>query len=280
MREADDPGARYARYMEAGRRWERSGSPDAAMLYFERAVDAARALPQPDPRMAEARFELGDALRRQARCEEADAALRQALGDADALPEPRPDLRARILDALGYCQLVAGDAEAAVGTLTAALQIRVEQLDPEDAATAETLVNLGEAHHRIGDDENALGRLVEAAYVYRSLGPDYLVRLATVHDNMGRICRDLGRYDDAERLHKRAIALASRVQEQDNPNVAIFQRSLANLYVLTGRDAEAEALFRESLATLMRTLGSEHYETKATRVMLERNFPEAAETEP
>ena len=57
------------------------------------------------------------------------------------------------------------------------------------------LVNLAEAHHRIGEDERALDLLVEAAYIYGSLGSEYLIRLATVHDNMGRICRDLDRYD-------------------------------------------------------------------------------------
>jgi tetratricopeptide (TPR) repeat protein len=92
---------------------------------------------------------------------------------------------------------------------------------------------------------------------------------------MGRIYRDLARYQEAEKLTRRAIELAQRVQEQDNPNVAIFQRSLANLYLVSGREAEAETLYRESLATLEKTLGAEHYETQATRTMLERSFPEA-----
>ena len=42
-------------------------------------------------------------------------------------------------------------------------------------------------------------------------------------------------------------------------------------------DAEAELLYRDSLAILERTLGSEHSETKASRTMLERNFPEEPE---
>jgi tetratricopeptide (TPR) repeat protein len=275
----EDPSVIYQRYMDAGQRWERTGSPDAATLYYERAVEVARTLPQPDVRLARARFELGDSLRRQARLEEAETALRQALDDLGALPEPEPDLRARILDGIGYCQLAMGNADAATRTLAGALQIRVEQLDAWDAATAETMVNLAEAHHRVGDDETALTLLVEAGFVYQGLGPDYLIRMATVHDNMGRICRELGRHADSERLHKRAISLASRVQEENNPNIAIFQRNLANLYVVTGNEEEAEALYRKSLATLERTVGPDHYETRATRSMLERNFPEDPEAE-
>lgn len=269
-----DADARFERYLQAGQRWERSGSPDAAALYFGRAVEVAKGLPQPDVRLARAHFELGDALRRHGRLEEASQELRAALAALAPLREQHPDLEARILDALGYCQLASGDAERAVGTLSRSLQIRVEQLDSQDPATAETLVNLAEAEHRVGRDEQALALLVEAAYLYRDLGPDYLIRLATVHDNMGRIARGLGRYEESERLHRRAIQLARRVQEEDNPNAAIFQRNLANLYLETGQDAEAEALYRESLETLERTVGSEHYETKATRTMLERSFPD------
>ena len=264
--------------MEAGHRWERSGSPDAAALYFERAISVAGSMPQPDVRLARARFELGDALRRQARFEEALAELRAAREALEPLREQHPDLHARILDAIGYCQLASGDAEAATGTLTLALKLRVEQLDPADVATAETLVNLAEAHHRIGEDERALDLLVEATYIYTTLGQKYGIRLATVHDSMGRIYRGLGRFEESERLHRRAIELARRVQEQDNPNVAIFERSLANLYMMTGNEAEAELLYRDSLAILERTLGSEHYETKASRTILERNFPEEPES--
>jgi tetratricopeptide (TPR) repeat protein len=273
-----DADASFDRYMEAGHRWERSGSPDAAALHFERAVSVARSMPQPDVRLAEARFELGDALRRQARFEDAQRELRESLDALEPLREQHPDLHARILDAIGYCQLASGDADAAAGTLALSLKLRVEQLDPEDAATAETLVNLAEAHHRIGEDEQALDLLVEATYIYTSLGEDYRIRLATVHDNMGRIYRGLGRFEESERLHRRAIELARRVREQDNPNVAIFERSLANLYMLTGHEAEAEVLYRDSLAILQRTLGSEHYETQASRTMLERNFPDEPES--
>jgi len=273
----DDAGAAYERYMEAGRRWERSGSPDAAALYFGRAVRTAERLPQPDIRLARARFELGDALRRQARLEEAIVELDAARGALRPIEAEHPELRADILDALGYCQLGSGDAEAAVATLATALRIRVEEIERRDAALAETLVDLAEAEYRSGDDDKALTLLVEAAYVYGELGPEYRIRLATVHDNMGRYAGGLGRTEEAERLHLRAIELARRVKERDNPNVAIFQRNLANLYVETGRDEEAEALYRESLATLERTVGSEHYETRATRSMLERWFPESEE---
>ena len=47
--------------------------------------------------------------------------------------------------------------------------------------------------------------------------------------------------------------------------------------MVTGREEAAEALYRQSLATLERTVGKEHYETRATRSMLERNFPEDPE---
>ncbi len=263
--------------MQAGRRWKQSGSPDAAALYFERAVGVAEGMPQPDVRLAEAHFEVGDSLRRHARLEQAQEQLRAALTALAPLREQHPDLQARILDAVGYCQLALGDADTAAGTLAEALKLRVERLGSQDVATAETLVNLAEAHHRIGEDDKALTLLLEAAYIYASLGSDYRIRLATVHDNMGRISGGLGRYEDAEKLHRRALELARRVQEQDNPNVAIFERSLANLYAVTGRDDEAQALYRDALAILERTLGSEHYETKATRTMLERNFPEEQE---
>lgn len=270
-----DPAAAIERYLGAGRRWEGSGMPDAATLYFERAVAAAERLPQPDVRLAEARFELGDALRRQARLDEAKQALEQALADLEPLRREHPELQARILDALGYVQMASGDPETASSTLARALQIRVEVLDARDVGTAETLVNLAEAHHRIGEPQKAATLLVEAAAIYSGLGPEYLMRIATIHNNLGTIYRDLGDYQQAEKLHLEAIRLARRVQEKDNPNIAIFQRSLANLYMRTGHERHALGLYKESLETLERTLGPDHYETRATRSLLEEYFPDA-----
>lgn len=276
----EDPGVRWQRYMDAGRRWEESGSPDAAALYYERAVGVARKLPQPDLRLAQARFELGDALRRQAYLAEAEQELKAALDALEPLPERHPELEARILDALGYVQMASGDAGTASYTLARSLKIHVDELGGEDVATAETLVNLAEAHQRNEEYEEAITLLLDAGNLYAQLGPDYRIRVATVHDNLGRIYGKLDRNERAEALHLRAIELGRQVQAQDNPNVAIFQRNLANLYMEEGREAEAEVLYRESLATLEKSLGPEHYETRAARVMLDRHFPEEEEASP
>ena len=65
-----------------------------------------------------------------------------------------------------------------------------------------------------------------------------------------------GKYDDAVLVAERALALAEKTFGPENPEVGVTLNNLALLFRRQGRYAEAEPLYRRSLA-ITKTLGSD-----------------------
>ncbi|MCP4307664.1 MAG: tetratricopeptide repeat protein, partial [bacterium] len=74
-----------------------------------------------------------------------------------------------------------------------------------------------------------------------------------------------GRYDEAEPLYRRALAILEKVLGAEHPAVATSLNNLAELYRDQGRYDEAEPLYRRALAILEKGLGPEHPTTTIVR---------------
>ena len=96
------------------------------------------------------------------------------------------------------------------------------------------------------------------------------MRIATIQNNLGLLYQETGRFDVAERQHRQAIVAARQIGGETNPNVAIYGRGLADLYVRQGKWVEAQSIYRQSLAMLRRTVGRDHIETRLTEDRLEK----------
>ena len=70
--------------------------------------------------------------------------------------------------------------------------------------------------------------------------------LANALNALGRLYRELGRYREAEPLHRRALATFERAGAPEIPSVAATLDSLAALYREQGRYGEAESLYRRA----------------------------------
>jgi tetratricopeptide (TPR) repeat protein len=88
---------------------------------------------------------------------------------------------------------------------------------------------------------------------------------AEISEPTGRLMNALGlltqskaRYDDAEPLCRRALAIAERSCGPDHPNVAARLNDLASLLQDTNRLSEAEPLYRRALAIDETSHGSDH----------------------
>jgi Tfp pilus assembly protein PilF len=141
--------------------------------------EAARAV----PRSPEAHADLGTALRRSGRSEEAVTSCREAVRLAPGSPQAHSNLGLALLD----CDRLA-EAEAALREAV--------RLNPGFAA----------AHNNLGIVAWRGGRLAEARDHYGEalrLRPDF----AEATNNLGNTLRDLGRLDEAERLFDRAVGL-------------------------------------------------------------------------
>jgi tetratricopeptide (TPR) repeat protein len=89
------------------------------------------------------------------------------------------------------------------------------------------------------------GRLVEAARVYECAMRAETPELVTVLTNYGAVCRRLGRYADAESLHRRALQFARSAGAGPRP-IAQIQVNLARTLLDERKFAESEELYRQA----------------------------------
>jgi tetratricopeptide (TPR) repeat protein len=209
-----------------------------AMALFRQGKDAFEALEKSAallPDDAEAHCNLGNALRRRGRIEEAIASQARALAINPGY--------AQALNDLGVARFELGQFREAIASYRQAIKLK------PDLALAS--VNLGRALLQIGDAEEAarslrratdlepgsaiahwvfgnalveLGRAEEAAVQYQrtiALKPDF----ATAHSNLGCVLRDLGQPDAAASSFMRALQLMPEQSEVHN-NLGIVLRLL------------------------------------------------------
>jgi len=69
---------------------------------------------------------------------------------------------------------------------------------------------------------------------------------------------DAARYDEAEPLYQRSLAIKEKALGPDHPGVAVTLNNLASLYLSQGRYEKAKTLYERALAILEKALGSHH----------------------
>jgi eukaryotic-like serine/threonine-protein kinase len=79
---------------------------------------------------------------------------------------------------------------------------------------------------------------------------------------------DLGRYEEGALYAKVALSLAQSSWPADNPDVLSLQTTYAGALVNTHRAAEAEPLFRRTIAAETRVLGAGHKDTLLAELLL------------
>ena len=81
---------------------------------------------------------------------------------------------------------------------------------------------------------------------------------AQMLDALGRVNDQLGRFDDAERMLRRALELRRSQLGDNHADVAVTLNNLSNVLVQTDRGDEALRLSRDALAIQQRVLGPKH----------------------
>ena len=90
-------------------------------------------------------------------------------------------------------------------------------------------------------------------------------RLAARFNNLAVLYQATGRYEQAEPLFQRAIAIGEKTLRPEHPGVARFLNNLAALYQATGRYEQAEPLYQRALAILDDSLPPDHPNLAAAR---------------
>ncbi len=101
--------------------------------------------------------------------------------------------------------------------------------------------------------EEWLTRLVE---IRKSQGEntDY----ATALNNLASLYQSQGKYDEAEPIQKRTLAILEKALGDEHPKVATCLNNLAALYQSQGKFDEAEPIQKRALAIAEKALGDEH----------------------
>ena len=84
-------------------------------------------------------------------------------------------------------------------------------------------------------------------------------------NNLAELYREQGKYEEAEPLYRRAIAIGEKVLGPEHPRLAIWLNNLALLYLALGKYGEAEPLYRRSLGIFEKVLGKGHRSTEIIR---------------
>ncbi len=100
------------------------------------------------------------------------------------------------------------------------------------------------------------------------LGPDSEVAVALT--NLGALVQRDGRYDEAERLYREALAIRERELGPRSPSLAGTLNNLGTVLRRAGRPDEARAVFERALAVLGRSVGPEHPTRRTIEINLER----------
>jgi tetratricopeptide (TPR) repeat protein len=227
-----------------------------------------RALPGSDPRLPELEIQLGELRFREGRFEEAEELLESGIRRMKAGSNPDRALAEEATDRLGTVYDRQGRSEEAARTHRDVLAKRTERLGADHLDTATTAARLGDSLLDLRSFDESQILLLQAESVYEVRGQAYVTNRAAIQSSLGRLYRSVGRYAEAERRYRRAIELASQYNAARNPNIALYTRSLADLYLVTGRKDEARNLYQQALASQESMLGRHDPETEKTRKAL------------
>ncbi len=172
-----------------------------------------------------------------------DGAARLASELAD-----RPLVRARLEETIGtvYAQLALYDQ--AERHLLEALSLRQAHLPPEHVDLATSRGALGRLYLHRGRLDEA-GEQFEAARVSLARGGASAEHAILLGD-MGRLARQQGHFDEAQKLLERALELQEATLPANDPELAVGLNNLGNLHFSRGRAAEAEVFYARAVEVL------------------------------
>ena len=165
-------------------------------------------------------------------------------------------LRANLLDELGEICAVLGLLADAESLVVEAKELRRREFGPDSLEYALSLGSLGRIRYGQGDFSGAVEAYREALTLHEQAPVGTHTDVPTASNDLAVALRNLGEIDEAERLHRRALALR-RAARPDSPEVAESQNNLAGILLGRGRFEEARAMLDEALTIRRRIHGDD-----------------------
>ncbi|HXV36714.1 MAG TPA: tetratricopeptide repeat protein [Myxococcota bacterium] len=250
-----DAASRWQAEFDRATRLHRQRRFDAAADAYARALTAARAFERGDARTAQTHAQRAELQLSLGEYVAAERDYRAAIGELRAA---RGADGAALADALNSLAVFCIDLERiseAEALLVEAIEIRSRLYGADHAYVAVLLQNLGDAERRAANFTAAEPLLRRALAIHARSGREFAREAAIAQNNLALLLAATGREHDAEIGHFDAIRLASRLDGHSSTDVGVFARDLAALYTRQGRFAEADSLYRDSIAIFRSELG-------------------------
>ncbi len=181
--------------------------------------------------------------------------------------EGKPLIEASIRERLGETYRKLGDYKAAEPHLERAYQIRAEQLGEKRTITFFSMASLGRIYRKQGKLNQAEQLLAEGYQKSReALGKEHPCTIQHRID-LGSVYYRQGKIDKAQALFPKVIEvieMVRRVIGHDNSVALDAIHDVGVLYLIVGRDVEAEILLVKALEGRRHVLGIEHPDTQAS----------------
>lgn len=226
--------------------------PDA-IASFRLALELGDAQNVDRSTAARLRSDLGHALNRVRRHEEAARHLRAALALLDGHSTADREGRARVLHNLGVTLCGLADFDAAVPLLEEAAALQRTTPGGRDVLGG-TLHDLGNAVWETGDGARALLLYLEALQIKRDVFGERAVETASTLSSLGDLYGERGRRLEAIACYRDAAAIVEEAHGPDHPTLAALGFNL-------GQALENEGFLEEALAHFERAalMDSIHY---------------------
>lgn len=213
---------------------------------------------------------LGQIYRKLGRLDESRAMEGRALALRRACFGDRHVEVAESLHHLGTVARHLGDRETAEAALGEALTLRSELLDPSAPELADTLAEIGFLHYFASELDQAKSYFERALAIREQLGDE--VALVGTWNSLAMIAEGRGELDEAERLHREALAVNQRLHGELHPDLAVNHFNLGRVYQRREDYRGAQPHFERALEIDREVYGDRHLEVAIDLAQLANNL--------
>jgi len=229
---------------------------------MQQAVDLMEAAPQKDEVALIALLsDLGSSLRRMLKTEDAKAVLLRAMELAVPLTDEEPLLVANVANSLGNLYLINSEFELAEKYHRQTLQLRLDNLPPEDVQIASAYNNIATDLTNSWRTQNALPYAEKALAGYQAGLPQGHPWIALARNNIAIILAREGHWEESVEVLNKALQEAVHRLGPSHPDVANHWRNLSASLLNIGKREEAYVAMQNYVDILMNALGKESQRT-------------------
>ena len=195
-------------------------------------------------------FAAADPFKSQGRKVTAEELLERGAANIQKNLNEQPEVRAQMLESIGFAFQRQGKSDRAVPLLEQALSLRRETEKPPGERVAMSLSNLADAHLGAGNLASADGYYRQAITLSQQVYGERHARVALLKVGYARLQQANSRLDDAERLLSDAVDIYAETLGADHKEMGVALADLGSLMLWKGDPARAERYQREALAIL------------------------------